>query len=219
MKWFKHFTNAHNDNALTKVRMRYGADGYAVYWYCLELIAGDLDGSKANFELSHDAEVIGYALKIDQLRVEEIMQYMVKLNLFEQNNSIISCLKIAKFLDKKSTRNPEIHAIIDNVAHINNKLSATSTDVSATSAARLDKIRLDKKKTTSRFTPPTVQEVKEYCVERKNRVDPQEFVDHYETNGWMRGKTKIKDWKACVRTWEKNKMYKKEEQYDAFGGF
>lgn len=116
MKWFKHFTNAHNDNAIKKVRMKYGADGYAIYWYCLELIAGDLDQTQATFELSHDAEVIGYDLKIDQLRVEEIMQYMVSLNLFQQVNNTITCLKLAKFLDKKNTRNQEIHAIIDSIS-------------------------------------------------------------------------------------------------------
>jgi uncharacterized protein YdaU (DUF1376 family) len=55
-----------------------------------------------------------------------------------------------------------------------------------------------------KFTPPSVKEVREYCQERSNGVDPQTFVDHYEANGWMRGKTKVKDWKACVRTWEKN---------------
>lgn len=113
MKWFKHFSNAHDDNAMRKVRMKYGADGYAVYWYCIELIAGDLEGENATFELSHDAEVIGYDLKIDQLRVEEIMRYMVDLNLFELSNEKITCLKIAKFLDKKMTRNSDILAIID----------------------------------------------------------------------------------------------------------
>ncbi len=61
-----------------------------------------------------------------------------------------------------------------------------------------------KKQSNKRFTPPSIQEVTEYCLERKNSVDPATFIDHYETNGWMRGKTKIKDWKACVRTWEKN---------------
>ena len=55
-----------------------------------------------------------------------------------------------------------------------------------------------------RFTPPSVEQVSEYCNERNNGIDPQSFVDHYETNGWMRGKTKIKSWQACVRTWEKN---------------
>lgn len=57
---------------------------------------------------------------------------------------------------------------------------------------------------TSRFAPPSVEQVKEYCSERSNQVDPESFVDFYTGNGWKRGKTAIKDWKACVRTWEKN---------------
>ena len=61
----------------------------------------------------------------------------------------------------------------------------------------------DKPPSRSRFSPPSVDEVRAYCQERGNNIDPQHFVDYYETNGWMRGKTKIKDWKACVRTWEK----------------
>ena len=53
-----------------------------------------------------------------------------------------------------------------------------------------------------RFVPPTVDEVRDYCQERGNMVDPQRFVDYYSSNGWMVGKTKMKDWKAAVRTWE-----------------
>ncbi len=61
-----------------------------------------------------------------------------------------------------------------------------------------------KKETVKRtmFKPPTVEEVREYCDSRCNNVDPQNFVDHYTGNGWIRGKTKVKCWKACVRTWE-----------------
>lgn len=56
-----------------------------------------------------------------------------------------------------------------------------------------------------RFIPPTVDEVASYCKERQNGIDAQQFVDHYAASGWMRGKTPIKDWKACVRTWERNR--------------
>lgn len=56
---------------------------------------------------------------------------------------------------------------------------------------------------TSRFVPPTIQEISDYCRERSNAVDPQRFVDHYTSNGWMVGKNKMKDWRASVRTWEK----------------
>ena len=57
---------------------------------------------------------------------------------------------------------------------------------------------------TKRFIQPTLQEVTDYCKERNNTVNPQGFIDHYEASGWMRGKSKIKSWKACVRTWEGN---------------
>lgn len=54
-----------------------------------------------------------------------------------------------------------------------------------------------------RFVKPTVAEVKAYCTERKNTVDPEAFVDFYESKGWMVGKTKMVSWEASVRTWEK----------------
>jgi hypothetical protein len=54
------------------------------------------------------------------------------------------------------------------------------------------------------FTPPTIEEVISYCKERNNSVDPQKWYDFYSAKGWMIGKNKMKDWKAAVRTWEKN---------------
>ena len=69
-----------------------------------------------------------------------------------------------------------------------------------------------------RFTPPTLQEVTDYCSERNNNVDPQAFIDFYSSKGWMIGKNKMKDWKACVRTWERhdNKVNVKTPQYKQF---
>ncbi len=55
-----------------------------------------------------------------------------------------------------------------------------------------------------RFTPPTLEEVAAYCFERQNTVDPEHFIDYYTTNGWKVGKNKMKDWKASIRTWERN---------------
>lgn len=62
-----------------------------------------------------------------------------------------------------------------------------------------------------RFTPPTLEEVKEYCNERGNSVNPETFINFYESKGWYVGKNKMKDWKACVRTWENNGRRRKEE--------
>ncbi len=54
-----------------------------------------------------------------------------------------------------------------------------------------------------RFIPPTVEEVRQYCLERKNGVDPGRFCNFYASKGWMVGRNKMKDWKAAVRTWER----------------
>lgn len=60
-----------------------------------------------------------------------------------------------------------------------------------------------KKKTSTPFIKPTVEEIDAYCAERKNGLTGQAIYDHYEANGWMVGRVKMKDWKAAVRTWEK----------------
>ena len=60
------------------------------------------------------------------------------------------------------------------------------------------------KKAAPAFHPPTVDEVKAYCEERNNSVDAARFVDYYTANGWKVGKNPMKDWRAAVRTWERD---------------
>jgi len=52
------------------------------------------------------------------------------------------------------------------------------------------------------FKKPTLDEVKNYCILRKNNIEAEAFIDFYESKGWQIGKEKMKSWKACVRTWE-----------------
>ena len=54
----------------------------------------------------------------------------------------------------------------------------------------------------NRFSPPSLDDVKAYCQERGNAVDPEKWYDYYTANGWKVGKNPMKDWKAAVRTWE-----------------
>lgn len=75
-----------------------------------------------------------------------------------------------------------------------------------------------------KFEPPSVDDVRAYCNERGNSVDPQTFIDFYTANGWVQGKGKpIRDWKAAVRTWERNQINnkqgsspKKRNQFNSF---
>ena len=82
---------------------------------------------------------------------------------------------------------------------------------------RLGKDRLGKDsidiEATPRFTKPTVAEIRGYCLERDNGIDPERFFNYYESNGWMVGKHKMKDWKAAIRTWE-SKDKKKTQSFE-----
>ena len=62
--------------------------------------------------------------------------------------------------------------------------------------------------TNKYFNKPTILEVENYCILRKNKIDPEAFIAFYESKGWMIGKNKMKDWKQAVITWEK-RNYKK----------
>lgn len=62
-----------------------------------------------------------------------------------------------------------------------------------------------KEKCAARFIPPTAEEVKAYCETHQYSVNPEKFVDFYESKGWMVGKNKMKDWKAAVRNWERGR--------------
>ena len=92
---------------------------------------------------------------------------------------------------------------------------------------RSGKDRVDKERISinggksSRFVPPTVEEVSEYCRERGNNVDAQCFVDFYSSKGWYIGKSKMRDWKASVRTWERKERSNNQSRTteDGLGGW
>ena len=93
--------------------------------------------------------------------------------------------------------------------HGNTDVTECNTEIEIEKEIDTD-IEIEKKKkskTASRFTPPTLEQVIEYCNERQNGVDAERFVDYYTSNGWKVGKNPMKDWKAAVRTWERSENH------------
>ena len=76
---------------------------------------------------------------------------------------------------------------------------------------RLDKNSIDKgsiDKSNKNIIPPKPEWVSDYCKERNNGITADEFINFYESKGWLIGKSKMKDWQAAIRTWEKNRNIK-----------
>lgn len=98
-----------------------------------------------------------------------------------------------------STEQSLHHIIEDNISP-----SVLDTSVSNTSPPK-------GKSDVKRFVAPSIDDVLAYCAEHEFSIDPYEFFDHYQGNGWMVGKTKMKDWVATLRNWERRK--RKGESY------
>lgn len=94
---------------------------------------------------------------------------------------------------------------------INEQQMNTNNNNKNTRNIYIEKKSIEKK----RFEKPTTEEIRTYCQERNNSVDPDRFYDFYESKNWYVGKNKMKDWKACVRTWEqRNKEDKLPSWFD-----
>ncbi len=143
MKWIKHDTDANQDAKLQNVMLDYGLEGYGLYWYCIELIAGKVDKDHITFELEHDARIIARNTGSTAQKVEEMMKYFVSIGLFECSNNTITCLKLAKRLDKSMTSNPQMREIIENFKSHDPIMIESAKPMQ-------DKIRLDKSRTEKR---------------------------------------------------------------------
>lgn len=93
------------------------------------------------------------------------------------------------------------------------------TDADRTQNGQTKESKEGKRNISNIFVPPTVEEVKSYCDEKGYSVDPSQFVDFYESKGWLVGKSKMKDWKASVRTWQRNHKTDSGGKKNSFNDF
>ena len=76
-----------------------------------------------------------------------------------------------------------------------------------------ENLNLESKSKSKLFVKPTIDEIKNYCLERKNNVNAESFSNYYEARGWKLKGIQMKDWKACVRTWEGNDYKPKQNNF------
>ena len=167
MKWFKHAATANMDAKLQEVLLDYGLEGYGLYWYCLELIAGNVDVDNLTFELEHDCRIIARNTGATVQRVQEMMKSFVQHGLFENTEGTITCLKLGKLSDEYTTKlvRKRQRALVVSGKNADETLKApdhvrTNTeqtpDKIQKSPSRLDKKRLDKKRLDKKKQDKTI---------------------------------------------------------------
>jgi hypothetical protein len=152
-------------------------------------------------------EFLSTKLNISKINISKTLKKMEEKGyiamVYLRDGAIVKNRKI--YIDSRLSQT--ITAIITND---NGAIIANDKEINkAIYSNRLNKKEIYKEKY---FKKPTIEEVKQYCLERKNKIDPQHFIDYYEANGWKVGKNKMQNWKACIRTWERRQADKPYQQ-------
>ena len=134
-----------------------------------------------------------------------------------QQRKVLKTLKKYEIIETKRKGIPAKQYFKINEVNLLNILSCEETeglvdnklnDLSETNLTTINKNK-EIKITNKLFKKPSVNDVELYCIERDNKIDAISFVNFYESKGWMVGKNKMKDWRACIRTWEMRAKNKK----------
>lgn len=167
-----------------------------------------------------DTSMLAEEFKFKKLLIDRALSEMIKLDMIYIRDGFITVIgweehQNASGLEKireqnrirqaryKDSQKPPLDNVTNNVTANAKVTHGNATDIESDKDIYKDLKEKDKKK--SHFVPPTAEEIKAYCTERHNKVDANKLFDFYSANGWVQGKGKpIKDWKACVRTWESN---------------
>lgn len=151
MKWFKHDSDSSMDAKLQEILLDYGLEGYGLYWYCLELIASNVDKNNLNFELEHDARIIARNTGNTAQKVQEMMAKFIDLGLFENVDGVVTCLKMM-------TRTDEYTQKIINNKNMSLGSVPTLSGQNPKKSALIEEKRTDKNRKEQNITPRALLE-------------------------------------------------------------
>lgn len=180
--------------------------GVLLYWETFEVLESLLDG-EAKIMLAAIKNYSRYGIVPDfsDNRVLATLWVIIQSKLDADSNKYKEiCTKRAE-AGKKSAelRSNKSQHLLTSVGKCQ-QIQPTTTQLQPNYNSTPTNIFMGTKK-HNKFIPPTIEEIKSYCAERKNSVSAEKFFDFYSANGWTQGKGKpIKDWRACVRMWEHN---------------
>lgn len=224
VKWIKIVTDVFDDEKVILIESMPEADSIIVIWFKLLCLAGkqNRDGLlMLNDKIAYTDEMLATVFRrpvntvrlalqtFERFAMIEIVDGTICIANWEKHQNASKLAELREYnriaQQKSRARRKLLPAVNDSQENVND---SQCTDKEEEKEEEKEKEKNDDvsqaKTRTSRFSPPTLEEVKAYCAERKNSVDAQRFVDYYTSNGWLVGKNKMKDWRAAVRTWERN---------------
>lgn len=199
--YFSHDYTARTDPKIKRLLARHGISGYGIFWAIIE----DLYNNANALPLDYDS--IAFDLRTEKIIIESVIN---DFELFVIDGETFGSLSVERRLNERNAKSLKARksAISRWEKYKSNaNVMQTQCDGNAIKERKGNEKKINK----TIFIKPTLEEIKNYCLERKNNVDPDKFFNFYESNGWMVGKNKMKNWKAAIVTWEKNNFETNKE--------
>ena len=218
VKWIKLTTDMFDNRKIKHLRRLPEGNNIVLIWVMLLTMAGRCNASGMIFlteNIPYTPKMLADELDFEESTVQLALQVLEQLNMITTNQGFFAIAGWEEYqsVDKMEKLRAQTRKRVEKHREKQRLLQSNVTGnvtVTQSNATDIDKdIDIDKRKDIPKgiskrkcFAPPTVDEVRAYCQERGNNIDPQRFVDFYESKGWFVGKNKMKDWKAAVRNWE-----------------
>jgi predicted phage replisome organizer len=220
VKWIKITTDIFDDEKILLIESL--PDSYAIItvWFKLLCLAGKQNNSGVFMmgRVAYTDKMLATIFRMKEATVTMALNIFEEFGMVEIIDGVITIPNWGKHqnLDQLESKKTYMKEYMREYREKQKALTSGKTNCKTNSKANVSSLDKDKEEDTEKerkrgsvFTPPTLEQVVEYCRERNNTIDPQKFIDHYTANGWMVGRNKMKDWKATVRTWERSEFNKK----------
>ena len=212
--YFPHDYNARSDPKLQDVLVTHGVAGLGVYWCIIEQIY-----EQGGMLPLKSCKTIAFALHVECKVVESIVN---DFDLFVNDGENFWSESVKKRLGKrtdiaekrKAAAVKRWHSAQTQQMQTNSNASALQNDAKERKEKKskgnesIDKENI-KEKSGHRFSPPTIDEIRKYIIEKGYSFEAENFFDFYESKDWFVGKNKMKDWKAAVRNWARGEKERK----------
>lgn len=229
LRWIKLSLELFDNRKIRQIESLPDGDGILIIWIKILCLAGQVnDGGLVYFtrDIPYTEQMLASQFNRPLALVQLALATFTQFNMIEIVDNVLCVSNWAKYqsVDRLSEIR-EYNRLAQQRSRAKRKELSASSDVNdesmtsqrchETEEEKERDIEIDKKRDIlsdadapptpkqKRFVPPSVDEVKAYCLERGNGIDPDAFIDYYRANGWHVGRGTMKDWRAAVRTWER----------------
>lgn len=220
VKWIKITTDIFDDEKILLIESLPDAYAIITVWFKLLCLAGKQNNSGVFLlgRMPYTEQMLATIFRMKEATVTMALRTFEQFGMIELVDGVITIpnwdkhqsldkLELAKEKTRQRVARHREKQKLLTECNVTDRYNVTQCNADRIEEDKDKEKEIDKesdKQKRKRFVPPSLEEVKAYCSERNNNVDAERFIDYYTSNGWLVGKNKMKDWKAAVRSWERN---------------